>query len=70
MTISQPRTSTRLKPDCRNKLERRLKSEKHTPWFDKWLDLMDAAYDILTIEAFTKLEDKIMAEINNRRKPR
>jgi len=45
-------------------------SEKHSPWFYKWLDLMSEAYDVLTEEAFTKLEDRILEEINTGRRGR
>lgn len=36
--------------------------------FDRWLDLMEYAYDTLDFYEFVELEDKIRKEISHRRK--
>lgn len=37
-------------------------------YFNKWLETMENIFHELTLEQFVLLEDKIINEINNRRK--
>jgi hypothetical protein len=46
------------------------KSSKHSPFFDKWLDLMAEAFEVLDREAFYRLEEKITEQIEISRKTR
>lgn len=47
-----------------------MRSEKYTPFVNRWLELMEEAWDVLTPTAFSKVEDKILEQIRYSRRQR